>query len=1085
MDQSHFNYSAATPQKNGSNASTESTPKKIIKKRKYSRGGCVECKRRRIKCDESKPDCHNCSRLNKTCVYRVAVQRYKFVEGKDEYNNEDNGNTNLAPGENYQSGADNGNGNGIHKRKFGLPSVLERNEGLVFRQDGLYMSLPVPQQLPQQVLQHPPSLPFPLHQPLQQPLQQQQPTPLQPQPLLLIPLQMLAQHPSGFRYFQGNNSNIRTPPSTIRQQHVPIHGENNSSSNLNEGISSVGASIGTSVALPIGAGSIGEAGTLPSGQVPAPAPAPVPTHLSQTLPAPPPSSSTTTTTAAAAAAAATSNSSTPVESTQQPMDGSSTESKHVPGSCKKYKIADVLSPPKYDFLNDTNWGSIAPEEVRTLFDDARLLVHDSFNMFGIELTNYFDPVQQHHQLEQSQELMPQRQVYSENDNQNNASTTGIGSDENGPLSQFRSPHKPMSTISADDVSIATTNTFPDFPIEEISHKLFVKSNPLYDDEPLRSNKELIDSTLKNFNLAGPHEAYLNKLTNLELSFHFFPFAQDIESNEVVKILLKYSQGCSYLLTSLLSSSATFLFIQTRKQVHEQNRAKYTSICLKLLSEAFPQDTSADGPGAGSMANDIEKLLLTILVLTSCFTAMTYFQQKHSGTSDINSYSTTTKTINNNDNNSNNSDDDFGMVPPPPPKALSWKTHLRGVKDLLMKYTQITRQCPSKEKISNGLALARTWFFAIESLAELNDPLGGTLKYVKENISRVNDIIKTDSCKDYSDMSHIWLETGYFNRERNVPYHDALLRINLLTLPHPRLVQFNLFLGYSIDVVKLIDEFTKCLDLLRDHNGIQISGTRVTRIMALMDKARMNEIAPDVDKETFLIPPTSPAHPSYSAPDRIELLSSCYGSEVVNGDTLYYSWFDWSEQLHISAMAIKFLTTRGLLKLPKTHPLLRELKLKVMNSMFFIKPLSSLADSSGQEGPRDTRNQETQGEQNNNDNGVLAASGSAAPFLDDVFVKLDNFYISKTLFDARAIMAQSVFRICLKICEQDNEFERLELYFRALVKLGNGSSLIALDFMKKKRLQAKEARIKNGVDDNAGGGREESDGSSDVDIVPFS
>ena len=83
------------------------------------------------------------------------------------------------------------------------------------------------------------------------------------------------------------------------------------------------------------------------------------------------------------------------------------------------------------------------------------------------------------------------------------------------------------------------------------------------------------------------------------------------------------------------------------------------------------------------------------------------------------------------------------------------------------------------------------------------------------------------------------------------------------------------------------------------------------------------------------------------------------------------------------------------------------------------------------------------------------------------------------------MAQSVFRICLKICEQDNEFERLELYFRALVKLGNGSSLIALDFMKKKRLQAKEARIKNGVDDNAGGGREESDGSSDVDIVPFS
>lgn len=38
-------------------------------RRDYSRGGCRECKRRKIKCDEAKPHCNQCSRLNKPCLY--------------------------------------------------------------------------------------------------------------------------------------------------------------------------------------------------------------------------------------------------------------------------------------------------------------------------------------------------------------------------------------------------------------------------------------------------------------------------------------------------------------------------------------------------------------------------------------------------------------------------------------------------------------------------------------------------------------------------------------------------------------------------------------------------------------------------------------------------------------------------------------------------------------------------------------------------------------------------------------------------------------------------------------------------------
>lgn len=40
-----------------------------IKKRKYSRQGCIECKRRKIKCDEAKPACDNCQKVDHVCQY--------------------------------------------------------------------------------------------------------------------------------------------------------------------------------------------------------------------------------------------------------------------------------------------------------------------------------------------------------------------------------------------------------------------------------------------------------------------------------------------------------------------------------------------------------------------------------------------------------------------------------------------------------------------------------------------------------------------------------------------------------------------------------------------------------------------------------------------------------------------------------------------------------------------------------------------------------------------------------------------------------------------------------------------------------
>ncbi|SCU83980.1 LAMI_0C05644g1_1 [Lachancea mirantina] len=40
-----------------------------VPKRKYSRNGCLGCKKKRMKCDEGKPSCWQCSRLGRECVY--------------------------------------------------------------------------------------------------------------------------------------------------------------------------------------------------------------------------------------------------------------------------------------------------------------------------------------------------------------------------------------------------------------------------------------------------------------------------------------------------------------------------------------------------------------------------------------------------------------------------------------------------------------------------------------------------------------------------------------------------------------------------------------------------------------------------------------------------------------------------------------------------------------------------------------------------------------------------------------------------------------------------------------------------------
>ncbi|CAX42598.1 lysine biosynthesis regulatory protein, putative [Candida dubliniensis CD36] len=680
-----------------------------------------------------------------------------------------------------------------------------------------------------------------------------------------------------------------------------------------------------------------------------------------------------------------------------------------PQPTKKFKISDMLSPDNdnhsntnsnnrnaYDFINMDyyNWDTLPITDLQNLFDDASLLVQDSLGLFTA--------------FENELAIGPIGQDENDNgDNHNNDFQLPVLDSSSDKISSSNSP---SATLSPSSFGIP---------------------------RKLLSNKKLIEKTLLVHDIQGPHKIYLDQLTKTKLSYHVYPFAESIETNQVLRILLQYSLDSPYLLTAILATSATFQFIETRQLIHKEHQFKYTNISLKYLSEAFPQESNKDNHNSGDtnndngnfkmMTKDIEKLLLTILVLTLNFTALAYFQRNNpDGSTGISSV------------NKNN-----------------WKIHLRGVKDLLLKYSKLAHAHSNNQQyITDGLALAKTWFFAIESVAELNDPLGGTIKYSTKNISSHVDIIKTNqNVLDCSDSSRLWVETGYFNRGKNQDYHDALYRIGMVTNPNlPISTQFNMFLGFSIDVVKLIDEMTKSLDLLRENKPGQLSGTCIANIFTLISRARNNDIVPKVNKETFVIPKESIGHPEYKEFDKLVLPKSCYTHEIINDnttgtkETIYYSWYDWSEQLHIDSVYMKLFHIKGLMKLPRDHPLVQELKGKVLTSMFFLK---------------DKQQNIVETTKFNN--------------VSKIFLESDHYYLHCDLFDTRAIMAQSSFRECIKIANSLLDFEKLELYFQGLIKLGNGSSLLALDNVKKFK--------QNFI--NGKSGEDDVDLAFDSEIIPFS
>lgn len=675
-------------------------------------------------------------------------------------------------------------------------------------------------------------------------------------------------------------------------------------------------------------------------------------------------------------------------------------------------IADILSPNDNDLLT----GDI--NELRSLFDEASGLVHDMNDLNNFDILSFptrtFPANDVNHMNEMNLHSISEDISNNISGNVDHLSTplsshnghlVIIGNETVRPKSVDNvSDHKPLLIASSEAVSESYEKH--NFQFDEFSEKIINNENNgnfnLYDlnspgiininhmkNTMASLNNQLIEQLIKLHKLTPPHISYLKYLNDPIISFTLFPFASNIDNNEVVNILLKYANNCPYLLSAILAVTSLVKFNITGKTVHESSGQKYVSVCLKSLSEAFV-NSSADK--VNQFLNDIERLLLTVILLTSFFSSKTY----KNNTTILN----------------------------------SWKTHLRGTKDLLVNYSRATRN-QTRLKVSSGLALARTWFFAIEALASIATPLGGSLTKAKQPHDQKDDK------HDGKESNRIYIETGYFDYETNPEYHDALVNAGLLLTKQPNTTEFNIFLGFTMNVVYLMQEFTHCLEHLRNSQNLQIE--KIQYIYFLIHRSKEGVIVPQFQHD-FSIPESSPGHPNYPATkaDKISLPEAAYGKFKTESSTVYYSWFDISEQIHIESIHLRMLITKGFYQLSRNHPFVQQSVSKLFDCLYFIRKKELL------ESDQDTK---------------------------EPLAQTENFYLTSD-FDARAYMIQSPYRLCINLV-YDEKLEMLKLFFMGLVKWGNGSALGALEEVNK-RIE----NIKLGID-------EEFVEVGQTDVVPFS
>lgn len=344
--------------------------------------------------------------------------------------------------------------------------------------------------------------------------------------------------------------------------------------------------------------------------------------------------------------------------------------------------------------------------------------------------------------------------------------------------------------------------------------------------------------------------------------------------------------------------------------------------------------------------------------------------------------------------------------------ISWISHLHEARSLLIKYNTLKSQRLPNKPDSPGILIAKLLFFCYDWISKLSMP--------------ILEVTKTD-------LNDLWILTGQTDfLQGNSDYYRSLLKLGLVVPISPTQSGFNLFMAMTNEVVGSVYQL---LDIISDINknedgsGLnQADPERICDLMATLKLCLLQSVVPGANSSNnYLIEVTSPAHPLYSGPEPPVILpAAAYGKDTDNPlETKYYSYCDVSQMLHCYFLYLKILTTPGLIYVPRSHPMLRCIVHKIMSLLFFVKS------------KKDTFYRP-----------------------EVAFCESENYYLPKGLFDLRTVMIQLPFRMCIALTDKEDDFEKLELFFHGLVKLGSGNSEVAVSRIKKARERARKKSMGN-------------------------
>lgn len=337
----------------------------------------------------------------------------------------------------------------------------------------------------------------------------------------------------------------------------------------------------------------------------------------------------------------------------------------------------------------------------------------------------------------------------------------------------------------------------------------------------------------------------------------------------------------------------------------------------------------------------------------------------------------------------------------------WISHLGRARLLLVKYDSLKTH---NRLDSLGIVIAKQLFFCYDWSTKMSLPVNLSEQAVR----------------------NFWLETVDDEKFAHAgPLVDSLNQLRVLVPVQDGGSGFNLLTTLTGDVVQIVKEIsTTICDLQGSPGPYQASPESLCSIMAAISRASKQEVVPGISAlEQCAIPLSNPAHPLYQKAGRIQLPECAYGRDIDVAEDTCYSWCDVTLRLHVYFLYLKILTSRGLLHLPRSHPLIKSLVRKTMALMFFLKP-------------------------------KLAPGYKPQRAL----VESDSHYLPACLFSHKTIMIQFVFRLCIELVDDAVDFDKLELFFLGLIKLGCGNCARALSKVEENRVKLVE-RAKARKSDN--------------------